>query len=127
MAATGTLPRTPVGSRTLPTDGQSAPVPQSPIAPDIHQPFYVTGDLTAQIAFDPVIVLNYSRYPTDVVLGQIADPGIGVDLGSLKNSVCCRAAYTVDICQSDLDPLVFWQVYTYYASHRMSPPSLNLL
>ena len=102
-------------------------MPQSAIAADIHQPFYVTGDLTAQIAFDPVIVLDYSRYPADFVLRQVTYPSMRADLRCFQDPYRCRSAYTIDISQSDLDPLVPWQVYTYYTSHRVSPPCLIIL
>src|SRR5690606_6227455 len=50
-----TLTGAGIGARALPPHGQAAPVPQTAVASNIHQPFDILLNLTPQVALDGIV------------------------------------------------------------------------
>ena len=64
----------------LTADRQTTAMPNALIATDLDLALDVLCNLAAKISFDPQVVLNVFANPADLIICQIADPGILVDL-----------------------------------------------
>ena len=60
-------------------------------------------------------------------VGQILDAGIGVDTGGLQNFRCTGRSDTVDIGQSNFDPLFAGKINTRNSCHKFSAPPISLV
>src|SRR5262249_10286052 len=76
---------------------QSAAMPHSAVAIDLHQPLDVLADVLAQIALDLSLVGYDLTDLPHVVFGQILDPGVPVDPGGVEDVIRARAADAVDV------------------------------
>src|SRR5436853_6992932 len=70
-----------VGPRPLAAHRQAAAVAQAAVAADVAQPGDVLGHLAAQGTFDGVLLVEDTRQPADLVVGQLARPPLRVDAG----------------------------------------------
>src|SRR5262245_43525718 len=82
-----TLAGAGVGARALSPDGQVAPVPQTAVAADFHQPLDVHRDLLAEVALDAAHFLEHAADLADVVLGERSEEHTS-ELQSLRHLVC---------------------------------------
>src|SRR6204780_837261 len=98
--------RARVGVRALAAHRKSATMPNATIASEIHQALDGLLEVAAQIAFDFVVGVDR-----------------GVDFGGGQNLERARPAYSVDIGQRDIHPLVLRQFDSSYACHRETLPS----
>src|SRR3954452_1816076 len=100
------LARARVRLRALAVDRQAAPVAQAAVAADLHQALDVLGALAAQVALDGQLVVDVVAELADLVLGEVADVGVGVDAGGRERGARLRVTDAVDVGQPDLDALV---------------------
>jgi hypothetical protein len=54
-------------------------MPHTAIATDLHQPFYIHGDLLPEIALDSTLLFNHAANLTHVILGQILNSSIWIN------------------------------------------------
>src|SRR5690242_12543885 len=81
------LPRARIRARPLPPRRQVAPVPQTAVAADLHQPLDVHRDLLAEVTLDATHFLDHAADLADVVFRQILHPDIGTDAGRAEDVV----------------------------------------
>src|SRR5579875_1488438 len=117
-------PRAPlrpsVRARTLPVHGQVATVANAPVAVDLDQPLNVLSHLAPQVALDDVLAVDHLTDAVDLVVGEVAHAGVGVDAGLLQDLGGAGRPDAVDIAQRDLNPLVPGNIDTGDPSHRAS-------
>ena len=92
------------------------------VALDLGQTLDVKRDVTAQVAFHHDVVF------VDVVTGlgcfvssQILDAGIRVNSGTGENLVGSGLTNTINISQTNLDPLLARQINTSNTCHKAPP------
>src|SRR5579884_1839289 len=123
--SSGALPRPGVGPGPLAPHGKAPPVAEAPVAPDLDQPPDVHGHLPPEVAFHLVVLVDDLAQPGDLLLGQVPDPGVGVDPGDLEDLPCPAAPDPVDVGEGHLHPLVPGKIDPCDASHTALPaPSL---
>jgi hypothetical protein len=115
--ASWTFPGARVGMRALTANRQRSAVPQSPVATNIHQSLDVHLDALPQVALN--LTLRFENRPdaAQFVLIQILDASIKVDCSLGKYRARARTTDPVDVCQSNLGPLVRWKIDASYACH----------
>ncbi len=69
----------------LSPDGQSAPVPQSPIRTYLHEPFNIHGNRFTQISFNHSIPLDDISNAHRFIFGQVFHFSRGFYLGFFAN------------------------------------------
>ena len=69
-----------VGLGPLAADRQVAPMAQAAVRADLDEALDVQRDLAAQVALDLVAAVDELAQPVDLLLGEVADPGVGVDV-----------------------------------------------
>src|SRR5437660_7605570 len=109
-----------VGVRALAAHGQAPPVAQAAVAADVHQPLDVHLGALPEVALDLALTLDDLADAVELRLVQVAHAHVGADLRLLEDGVRARAPDSVDVRQSDLDPLVDRQVNADYTSHFSS-------
>src|SRR3954451_21428246 len=106
LHALGALARARVGLGVLAADGQAAPVAQAAVAADLHQALDVLRTLTAQVALDRQSAVDGVAQLADLVLGEVADVGVGRDADLGQELVRRRSADPIDVGEADLHALV---------------------
>src|SRR5439155_10555712 len=91
-----------IGLRSLTPDRQVAPMAEAPVRADLLEALDVQRDLATEIALDLVAPIDELTEPVDLVFGEIADPGVGVDIGLRQDLLGRRQAEAVDVGQGDL-------------------------
>src|SRR5438552_13089041 len=117
----GSLPGAGVGVGPLAVDGQAAPVPEPLVTADLHLPLDVLRDLAAQVALDLVVGLDELAQADDLVVGEVADAGVGVHAGADGGFPCTGAADAEDVGEADLEALLAGEVDAGDAGHAVSP------
>ena len=79
------FPRARIGMGALPTDGKPAPVPESTVATQIHEPLDVYCHLAAPVALNAEISVNNLADAGDFGLAQFVDATLGRDAHPLAN------------------------------------------
>jgi hypothetical protein len=92
-------------------------MPESTIAPDIHQPFDVHLNAFAEVAFNFALRFEYRPDAAQLVIVQILDASIDVDCGLSKNRACARTTDTVNVSQPNLGPFIRWKIDACYTCH----------
>src|SRR5512135_2789439 len=115
------LPGPRVRSRSLTSHRQALSVPQTPVAPDIHEALDVYVHLFAKIAFDLVLLFNDVPDLRNLFLAEHIRPLIRVNACPREYLVRHRSPDPVEIGQRDLDPLLSGDVNTGNSCHA-SPP-----
>src|SRR6185503_13280202 len=100
-------------------------MPESTIAPDIHQPFDVHLNTFAQVAFNFALRFEYCPDAAQLVIVQILDASIDVDCGFSKNRACARTTDTVNVSQPNLGPFIRWKIDACYTCHFFTCSPLN--
>src|ERR1044071_1019900 len=113
-----------VGMRALPPHGEAATMAQASVRADVHQALDVHLHALTQIAFDFSLRFKDGANATEFVLAQIFDARINADLRLAQNRGRTRAPDTVNVCETDLRPLVRRKIDTSYTSHFYSPKSI---
>jgi hypothetical protein len=96
---------------------------QAAVAPNLHEPLDVHGNGLAQIAFDHAVPLDDVPDANDLIFGEILDLGADVDACLLADRRRPAPADAEDICESDLHPLVNWQIHSRNSSQSKPPNS----
>src|SRR5690349_1949436 len=118
--ATRTFTSARVGVRALSANGQRAAMAQAAIAADVHQALDVHLHALAQVAFDLALHFQDVTNATQLVFAQVAHARIEVDARFLEHRVRARTADTVNIGETNLGSLVWWQIYSSYTCHVTS-------
>src|SRR4030095_15585614 len=108
--ASGALTSARVCMRALATDGQRATMPESAIAPDVHQPFDVHLYALTQVALNFALRFEDRPDTTQLVIIQILYASVDVDCGLSKNRACARTTDTVNVSQPNLGPFIRWKI-----------------
>src|SRR6202043_3513066 len=95
-----------VGLGVLAAHRQAATVTQAAVAGDVLEAFDVLRALAPQIALDGQAVVDRVAELGHLVLGEVADVGVGADADVLQQLVGRRAPDPVDVGQPDLRTLV---------------------
>src|SRR5579862_684276 len=105
---------------------QVAPMATPAVRADLDQTLDVQGDFAAQVAFDLVAPVDDLAQPVDLLLGEVADPGVGIDVGLGEDLLAGRQAEAEDIGEGDLHPLLARDINAGNARHRLPLPLLVL-
>jgi hypothetical protein len=65
----------------LAVDRQALAVAHALVAVDLHLALDVLGHVAAQVALDLQVGVDVGAEAGDLFVGQVADPGVGVDVG----------------------------------------------
>ena len=93
---------------------------------DLDQALDVERDLAPQVAFDLVAAIDQLAEPVDLLFGEVADPGVRVDVGLGEDLLRGRQADAEDVGEGDLDALLARDVDAGNACHRLPLPLLVL-
>ena len=96
-------------------------MPQSAIAPDIHQALDVHRDFTPQIALDPHLLVDDFANAVDFVVRQIPHARVRVDIGALEELLTGMEPNPEDIWQRRLNTLVARKIDSRNSRHVASP------
>src|ERR1044072_5526434 len=106
-----------VGVSPLAPDRQALAMTGAAIAPDVHQPLDVHGDLGTQRAFHLDAPLDQLPEPRHFGVREVAHPGARVDSRIREQPVAGGPSDAVDVGQRDLDPLLPREVHACDARH----------
>src|SRR6516164_4381853 len=119
-----TLAGAGVGMGALAADRQPAAVTQPTIAAEIHQPLDVHGDLTPEVAFHHIVMIDDFANLQHLLIGQLGHaPGIG-NSDFPHDFTGLFRPNAVDILQSNNYPLIRGYVDTGYACHGPFTPAI---
>src|SRR5689334_4001369 len=121
------LPRARIRARPLPPRRQVAPVPQTAVAADLHQPLDVHRDLLAEVTLDATHFLDHPADLADVVFRQILDADIRAHAGRAEDVIRPLAADSVDVGETDLDALGARQIDACDTCHTVLASLFSLL
>lgn len=96
-------------------------MPESPIAAYLNKPLDVEVDLSAKLAFDAILAIDYLSEPAYFVLGQVLHAGIRADSRPRKYVSTKRRTYSVDVSQGNLDSLIPRNIYASNSSQSLPP------
>jgi hypothetical protein len=99
---------------------------QSLPAADLHLALDVLRHLAAQVTLDLERGLDVVADAGDLVVGEVAHPGVGADFEGGADLLAAGAPDAVDVGERDLQPLLAGDVYAGDACHQ-SPLALALL
>src|SRR6266404_63936 len=98
----------------------------SAVASEIHQAFDRLLKIAAQIAFDLVVGVDHLANMNLLIGRQVVGLDRRIDIGSFQNFERARPAYSIDISQRDIHPLVLRQFDSSYSCHLSKPFFLTL-
>jgi hypothetical protein len=106
---------------TLTSNRKPSPVPQSPIRPDLHEPFNIHGNRFPQVPFDHSIPLDDIPNAHGFVFGQIFYLSRSIKLGFLTNLESPAMPDPIDIGQTDPNFLIQRQIHSCDSSQFLPP------
>src|SRR5215207_1590689 len=118
----GALAGAGVGVGALAAHRQPPAVPDPLVAADLDLALDVLLDLAAQVALDLVVGVDPLPEADDLLLGQVADAGVGVHPSPLDRLDGPGAAEAEDVGKADLHPLVAGEVDAGDSCHVCSVP-----
>src|SRR5262249_45290587 len=95
-----------VGVGALSTNRQAAPVTQSAVAAEIHQPLDVHRNLAPQVAFAHVVAVAHLAGLQHFLIRELRHPARLIDVHLLHDLLSLRRADAMDVLQGDLHPLI---------------------
>src|ERR1700722_6975933 len=107
-SAARSLTGTGVSVGALSAYRQPAAMPQPAIRSHFDETLDVHRKLLAEIAFDGPFVLNQGSNAVDFVFAHVGDLLAWIHVGTMEQRERTGAPDTVDICQTDLGPLLSW-------------------
>ena len=120
-SSSDSLTRSSLGSRISPRslspNRKSATVSHTSIRAYLCQPADIKTDLLSQIAFHSMSLLYVVSETGHLFLGQLSGLSVGINSGLGQYSAAQSGTYSVDISQTDLNPLVAGNVNTCYTWH----------
>ena len=96
-------------------------MPQTPVAPDVHQALDVHCDFATQVSLDPHFFVDDFANPIDLVIRQISDASVRVDIRALEQLLAGMESDAKDIRQRRLDPLIARKIDSCNSRHVASP------
>jgi hypothetical protein len=87
-------------------------VPQATVTAQVHQTLDIHGYFSAQIAFHLELRIYDLPDRVDLRFRKIVTLRVPTDAGLIEYLLGSRAAYTIDVSQSDLYAFILWQVNT---------------
>jgi hypothetical protein len=91
---------------SLPSGREAAPVAQSSIRADVHEPLDIHGNRLAEISFNHPVSLDNVPDTNGFIFGQVLHLGINIDGGLLTNLGCPAFADAEYVCQTNLNPFI---------------------
>ena len=85
-------------------------MPDASIASDLDEAFDVQLNLTAKVALHVQVFIDVITKLAHLILGEIANPGIGVHAGGSQNGIGSCTANAIDIGEPNFDSLFPRQV-----------------
>jgi hypothetical protein len=83
---------------------QGSPVPESAIAPQIHEPLNIHGHFRAKFPFYLVFVIDYLANAVNFSLGKFVCAGIRVYVEFAQDPIGRGSSDTIYVGQTDLYP-----------------------
>jgi hypothetical protein len=99
---------------------QASAMSESAVAADVHHPLDVHLDLLSQIAFNIPLLVNHRSDAVDLFLRQLANPSISAYVRLAQYLVRARSPNPIYVGETDLNPLIRWQINPCYSSHSSS-------
>ena len=93
------------------------------VASEIHQALDRLLKVPAQVAFDFVVGVDDLPDVDLLIRRQVVSLDHGIDFGGLEDFHRARPAYSVDIGERYVHPLIFREFDSSYACHRETLPS----
>ena len=118
---------TGVRSRALPAHRQVAPMTLPTVAANLRQTFDVHRYFTSKITFDLVFLVYEVTDAGYLALRQVLCSRVWIDPRFSQDLPTPRNPNAVDVDQSDLDPLVSWDVHSRNSCHCRPPVSIPTL
>jgi len=81
----------------LPANRQTAPVPQAPVATDVHEAFDVHGDFGSQSTFDLEVAFDLTTKLVHIVVIEVLRAPTRVDATSVNDLLRARRTDPIDI------------------------------
>ncbi len=120
-AAPGPFAGARIGMRSLAMHRKAAAMPQPAVTTYIHKPFYISGNLAAQIALNLVVLLKFLANFVDFVSRKVIDVPFPVYACCIKYLQCRGTAYAINISEGNINPLSTRQINASYSRHNISP------
>src|SRR3982751_6607165 len=118
----GTLLGPRIGVSPLTPHRQPSAVPDSPVAPDIHQPLDVHGDFGAERALHLHRTLDHLAETRDLGIREIAHSGVRIDSSLSQNAAAGGPSDSEDVGEGDLDPLLPREIDAGDTRHKSALP-----
>ena len=99
---------------------------QAAVRADLGETLDVEGDLATQVAFHLVAAVDQLSKPVDLLLGEVAHPGVRVDVGLGEDLLAGGQTDPEDVGEGDLDALLARDVDACDSCHRLPLPLLVL-
>jgi hypothetical protein len=87
-----------------------AAMSQSAIRSDIDQSLDIHCHFTSKITLDAIFLIHNLAQASYLVVGKIANAGIGIDASSLQQQLARVESDTENVGQPDFNTLFAWQV-----------------
>jgi hypothetical protein len=116
-----TTPRPRVGTRALATRRHAAPMPQTAIAPNVHQALNVHRDFATQVTLDPHLFVDDFSNPVHFVVREIPDARVRVHVRALEELLAGMKPDAEDVGQRRLDSLIARKIDPCNSRHVASP------
>lgn len=104
--------------RPLAANRESPTVPESSVAPDVHQALDIHRGLGPKGSLDLVLPFDLLSEEVDLLVVQILGPAARIDAAGIQNLACASTPDPVDIGQGDLDSLASGQINTRNTCHQ---------
>ena len=117
----GTASLASIGLRPLAADREVPPMAEAAVRADLDEALDVQGHFPAEVALHLVAAVDHLPQPVDLVLGEVPDPGVGVDVRLLEDLLARGEPDPVDIGEGDLHALLARDVDAGDPCHSSSP------
>jgi hypothetical protein len=101
---------------------QTAPVPCSAIRPNINEPPDVVIDLAAEITLNHEAMIYDFADPVQVRVSELVHLRVTVHIGLLRDPARQGVSNAIDTGESNLYPLVIWNIDVCNTCHVLSLP-----
>lgn len=79
---------------------------KAPITSNVHQALDIHRNLPPEIALNTHFLIDYFANSIDLIIGQVAHAGIGIDIGSSQDLLAGVQPDSENVWQRRFDPLV---------------------
>jgi hypothetical protein len=108
---------TRIGICALPANRQALSMPIAAVAADIHKPLDVSGDFTAEVTFNFMILFEFFTDLVDLVGGKVINAARPINAGHVKDLERGCPADAINIRQCDIRALASGQVNSSDSGH----------